>query len=154
MYVPFVSAIAKRRSFQSQALASSTLIKIALLSEDIMFQLEVRRMIEDLPQNCILESYLKYEQALPFLDLAPPFLLLIDVRAANYCKNHWMRNLQICRPHLPTIMISGRSAPENLDRSFRSFGYLVTLVTMPQLESCLRARESTLALCQLAQACV
>jgi len=154
MNAPFAPVIATSRAVPMKALPEKTLVKIALLSEDIMLQLTLRQMIEDLPQKCILESYLKREEVVPFLDLAPPALLLMHVCSATDLGGDSLRKLRIRRPNLPIVMISARSAAKEIVQALKAgaSGYLVTPVTPQQLVQCLRAADRGWpSLCQQSQ---
>jgi len=150
----FAPPIAPSRAVPTKALSARSVVKFALLSEDITLQLTIRQMIEDLPQKCILESYLKSEQAVPFLDLAPPAVLLMDICPAGDRGSDCLRKLRPRHPNLPIVMVAERCAPEEIVEALRdgASGYLITPVTPQQLVYCLRAADRGWpCLCQQSQ---
>ncbi len=110
--------------------------------------------MEELPQKCVLESYLNRDEVAPFLDLAPPSLLLMDVCSVADPGSRSLRSLRIRHPSLPIVMISAQSVPEQIVRALRigASGYLVTPLTSQHLVHCLRAaNRGWPSLCQQAQ---
>src|SRR5260370_12621894 len=154
MNAPFAPAIVSSPNLPIKALPRKTPIKIPLLSEDIMLQLTLRQMMEELPQKCVLESSLNRDEVAPFLDLAHPSLLLMDVCSVADPGSRSLRSLRIRHPSLPIVMISAQSVPEQIVRALRigASGYLVTPLTSQHLVHCLRAaNRGWPSLCQQAQ---
>jgi DNA-binding NarL/FixJ family response regulator len=129
-------------------------VRVALLDDDPVVHAALRVTLSALAGGCVVEGYLRGEEALYRLAQDPPSVVLMEVRPEGPFGADYVRRLKLFAPTLPIVVHKACSDEQRILMSLGAgaCGYLIKPSCPEELAAAIRAAASGWAyLCPLAQ---